>query len=209
MRRPPLPPPAARWPRPVPAGPLFWLLAHGTTPKTRSLAPCRYPKIVKDVVEDEVQVVGGVEVPVDTSLPNPNGVEYDNLYLDMNGIIHPCFHPEDRPAPTTEEEVRAQVPEEAAAGGGRYSGGEGRGEFGAGQGAWARPPVAARAPAAGVSGPLLHRLTHSVPPLAQVFLTMFDYIDRLFAIVRPRKLMYMAIGGWVGGTPPAMPRRRQ
>ena len=47
----------------------------------------KYPNIVVHAIEEEK----GESL----LLENPNGFEFDNLYLDMNGIIHPCFHPED------------------------------------------------------------------------------------------------------------------
>ncbi|XP_028784664.1 5'-3' exoribonuclease 3-like [Neltuma alba] len=92
----------------------------------------KYPVVLVEVIEEEPVVIDGVEVPVDTSKKNLNDIEYDNLFLVMNGIIHPCFHPEDRPSPTTYDEV---------------------------------------------------------------FQCMFDYIDRIFVMVRPRKLLFMAIDG--------------
>ncbi|KAJ1274065.1 hypothetical protein BS78_05G034600 [Paspalum vaginatum] len=70
----------------------------------------------------------------------PDGIIYDNLYLDMNFIIHNCFHPKDQ----------------------------------------------------------AYTHIHVCPPpmtLQEVFESMFKYMDRLFRVVRPRRLLYLAVDG--------------
>ncbi|KAI8331148.1 XRN 5'-3' exonuclease N-terminus-domain-containing protein [Chlamydoabsidia padenii] len=92
----------------------------------------KFPKVSSQVIEEHGKTINGVYMPVDTTQPNPNGEEFDNLYLDMNGIIHPCCHPEDKPAPSTEDEMIVDI---------------------------------------------------------------FAYIDRIVNMIRPRKVLYMAIDG--------------
>ncbi|XP_058130661.1 5'-3' exoribonuclease 2 homolog [Anopheles ziemanni] len=92
----------------------------------------KYPSVIIECVEQKtIDDEGNVHYE-DMNNPNPNRVEFDNLYLDMNGIIHPCTHPEDKPAPKDEDEM---------------------------------------------------------------MLAIFECIDRLMNIVRPRKVLYMAIDG--------------
>ncbi|KAL6715170.1 5'-3' exoribonuclease 2 [Lecanora helva] len=69
----------------------------------------KYPKIISQVIEEKPSNVDGQEIPINMAGPNPNGVEIDNLYLDMNGIVHPCSHPEDRPPPSNEEEMMLAI----------------------------------------------------------------------------------------------------
>jgi len=83
----------------------------------------KYPRIMIPAVEEDSP---------NPCEPNPNNYEFDNLYLDMNGLIHPCTHPEGEEAPPTEEEM---------------------------------------------------------------YLAIYRYLDRLINMIRPRKIIYMAIDG--------------
>uniref|UniRef100_UPI0035CD3D4A 5'-3' exoribonuclease n=1 Tax=Komagataella phaffii TaxID=460519 RepID=UPI0035CD3D4A len=68
----------------------------------------KYPKIISPVIQDEDVDIDGESRPTRYEDPNPNG-ELDNLYLDMNGIVHPCSHPEHKPVPETEDEMMLDV----------------------------------------------------------------------------------------------------
>ena len=52
----------------------------------------KYPSIVVQAFEEKPKKDPNTEekLPINKAEANPNGVEFDNLYLDMNGIIHPC-----------------------------------------------------------------------------------------------------------------------
>ena len=69
------------------------------------LMTIKYPEILNKFLEDKTTTVDGQEIPFDATRPNPNGVEFDCLYLDMNGLVHPCCHPEGREAPKTEHDM--------------------------------------------------------------------------------------------------------
>lgn len=69
----------------------------------------KYPKIISPVIDaEDDNNINGFEQPMNYSDPNPNG-ELDNLYLDMNAIVHPCSHPENKPPPETEEEMMTEI----------------------------------------------------------------------------------------------------
>jgi 5'-3' exonuclease len=46
-----------------------------------------YPVIEEDETSMEAADGTVVKVPVNMASPNPNNTEFDNLYLDMNGIV--------------------------------------------------------------------------------------------------------------------------
>eukprot|EP01059_Diplonema_ambulator_P025586 TRINITY_DN4266_c1_g1_i1.p1 TRINITY_DN4266_c1_g1~~TRINITY_DN4266_c1_g1_i1.p1 ORF type:complete len:922 (+),score=164.52 TRINITY_DN4266_c1_g1_i1:72-2837(+) len=70
----------------------------------------KYPKTVVAALEAEEKIneITGEPIVPNLDEPNPNGFEFDNLYLDMNGLVHPCCHSCD-PLPESEEEMMLRI----------------------------------------------------------------------------------------------------
>ncbi len=64
----------------------------------------KHPEILVDLEDARAE-----QAARDGSDPATNTSLCDNLYLDFNGIIHPCCHPEGKPAPKDEAEMFANV----------------------------------------------------------------------------------------------------
>ncbi|KAK2198304.1 bifunctional 5'-3' exoribonuclease type 2/putative 5-3 exonuclease/Xrn1 [Babesia duncani] len=107
----------------------------------------RYPRVVRDVYdkinENNLDFNNTDAIGADLLSPNPNG-EFDNLYLDMNGIIHPCCHPENM--------VCSQFPQ-------------------------------------------FYHMQEQPESEEVMYESIFLYIDRIFYLVRPRRLIFLAIDG--------------
>lgn len=56
----------------------------------------KYPRVLGDVLEETSNFQGGTYLPVNADEPNPNGIEFDNLFLDMNGSVGSSFRPSAR-----------------------------------------------------------------------------------------------------------------
>ena len=92
----------------------------------------RYPKIAKEAMEQFNR--GNYKRKIKESNLDENDIMplIDNLYFDMNGIIHSCSHPEDREAPLS---------------------------------------------------------------ISEIFNSIFEYCDKIIRLIKPKKLIFMAIDG--------------
>ena len=69
----------------------------------------RYPTIMHDVVEGDL-LDSHIEATTTDKESEPIVQQCDNFYLDLNGIIHPCCHPEEGGSqPRDEEEMVERV----------------------------------------------------------------------------------------------------
>ena len=69
----------------------------------------QYPLIISNCIE--VRDTFG-HYSEETTTQNPNTLgdrDFDCLYLDMNGLIHPCFHPEGNKPPRSEAEIFSNI----------------------------------------------------------------------------------------------------
>jgi 5'-3' exoribonuclease 2 len=67
----------------------------------------RFPKAVWDCADPPADAVPPGDL--DWSTPNLNGFEVDNLYVDVNGLLHGATHPADRPAPPDERSMMVEI----------------------------------------------------------------------------------------------------